>query len=142
MRRFLISVVVALTARGPRTTRVTWCAWCAVAMNATAAAITVASTALCTNVIADSAIISKLHWTVAVIFSLQPFQREYVAVSRARYADIAWRARLLDHSPFPAVITGIRVFIARLTASVSQLAASLRRVYGLTARVTVLASGR
>jgi len=180
-----IAVVVALAARGPRTTRITWCAWCAVAMSATAAAytvtlgptvttlavtlgpvaamlainlgsrgrtviticypsraITVAAAALYTKVITDSAVVSKLHWTVAMIFTLQPFQREYVAVSRVLHADIAWRARLLDHSPFPAVITRIRAFFARLTTSVSGLAASLRRVCCLSARVTVLASRR
>ena len=104
--------------------------------------ITVAAAALCTKVITDSAVVSKLHWTIAVIFSLQPVQREYVAVSSALHADIAWRARLLDHSPFPAVITRIRTLIARLTTYAGRLAASLRRVCGLTARVPVLASGR
>jgi hypothetical protein len=91
-------------------------------------AVAVASAAWCAADVTDSAIVGKLHWAVAVILSIQPLQREYVAVSVVRFVDTASCASLLDRSLFTAVITWIHTPIARLTTLVRRLAASIRRV--------------
>jgi hypothetical protein len=91
-------------------------------------AVAFASAAWFTAVVADSAIVGKLHWSVAVILSIQPLQSEDVAVRIVRFVDTASCARLLERTLFPAVITRIHTPIARLTTSVRRLAASIRRL--------------
>jgi hypothetical protein len=80
-------------------------------------------------VVADYATVGKLHWAVAVTLSIQPLQREHVAVSVVSFVDTAPYARLLNRALFPAVITRIHTPIASafgtITPDVSPIAPPL-----------------